>query len=176
MRPKERMKPQVQTTRQSSNDITAHAGGDATIAVWHVYVSQFESEHLLDCLSVMPMQQLQSCVVAPCPTNPRWHDMAHNRPHTFILNVTLQYPRCLTNAQAREPPTRAAVHTESRARMKPHTLKSPCPASPTPWSRRLEHACSQVSTKHVGVYPPTCKVATHLQVHLPSQGPGDSSK
>ena len=122
-----------------------------------------------------PMQQLQSCVVAPCPANPRWHDMARNWPHTLIINMTLQYPRCLTNAQAWEPPTRAAVYTESLARMKPPTLKSPCPASPTPWSRRLEHACSKV-WPNVGVYPPTCKVVTHLQVHLPSLGPGDSSK
>ena len=92
-------------------------GGDATIAVWQVHVSQCESEHLLDFLSVMPMQQLQSCVVAPCPANPRWHDMARNWPHTLIINMTLQSPRCLTNAQAWEPPTRAAVYTESLARV-----------------------------------------------------------
>ena len=61
VRPNEKMKPQVQTKKH-----TAHAGGDAAIAVWQVHVSQCESEHIMDFLSVLPMPQLQSCVVAPC--------------------------------------------------------------------------------------------------------------
>ena len=64
MRPHERVKPQVQTARQISNDTTAHDRGDATVSVWQVHVSQCESEHAWDFLSVMPNQQLQSCVVS----------------------------------------------------------------------------------------------------------------
>ena len=58
VRPNKRMKPQVQTTLRSPNDIMAHSGSDAAIAVWQVHVSQCEFEHLLEFLSVTPMPQL----------------------------------------------------------------------------------------------------------------------
>ena len=66
MRPNKRMKPQVQTTLRSPNDIMVQSGSDAAVAVWQVHVSQCKLEHILEFLSVMPMPQLQSCVVAPC--------------------------------------------------------------------------------------------------------------
>ena len=82
---------------EGKNDIMAHSRGDAAIAVWQVHVSQCEFERIMEFLSVMPMSQLQSCVVAPS-RKPLLDDVARNWLHTCILNVTLQYPSCLARS------------------------------------------------------------------------------
>ena len=115
VKPNERMKPQAQTTLRSPTDIMAHAGGDATTAVWQFHGSQSEPDHVTDVLRAMPMQQLQSCVVAPCPqtlAGMTWRATGHT--HVYSTR------HCNIPYVSRTP--------------KPWELPS----------RRLEHACSNV--------------------------------